>query len=233
MLFVRRLPIHDSKKLQNRLFCGIINVVIFNFDFGNIKIILGIIAGIIALLAYIVYIISIFKGGSKPNRATWWIWAFMGLILALSYDLSGASNTVWVPYVEFLGPFSIALLSLKYGEGGLGNKTDLICLLGAIVSIILWVIFNNPVIALVTNLAIDSFAIVPTIKKSYLRPEGEDFWAWFGTGLADTLNLFAVERFTFAILVYPIYMLVSDLIIIIILLFKKKDIMKNISFFRK
>jgi len=155
------------------------------------------------------------------------------LILALSYDMSGAGNTIWVPYVEFLGPLSIAILSSKYGEGGLDNKTDLFCLFGSLVSVALWIIFNSPIVALVTNLAIDSFAIIPTIKKSYLRPEGEDFWAWFGTGMADTLNMFAVERFTFAILVYPIYMLISDLIIIFILLLKKKGIMRDISFLRK
>lgn len=205
----------------------------FDINFGDVKSVLGLIAGLIAFFAYVVYIISILKGKTKPNRVTWWIWAFMGLVLALSYQLSGAVNTVWVPYVEFLGPFSIALLSIKYGEGTLENKTDLFCFVGAVVSIILWVIFNNPVIALVTNLAIDSFAIVPTIKKSYLRPEGEDFWAWFGTGMADTLNMFAVERFTFAILVYPIYMLVSDLIIILILLLRKKGIMKDVSFLTK
>ena len=205
----------------------------FDLNFTDVKVVLGVVAGVIAFLAYIVYIVSIFRGRSKPNRVTWWIWAFMGLVLALSYQFSGAVNTIWVPYVEFLGPFSIALLSIKYGEGGLTNKTDLFSFFGAVISIILWIIFDNPVIALVTSLAVDSFAIIPTIKKSYLRPEGEDFWAWFGTGLADSLNMFAVEKFTFAILVYPIYMLVSDLIIIFILLLKKKDIMRDISFLRK
>jgi hypothetical protein len=205
----------------------------FDLSLGDAKAVLGLVAGIIAFSAYVVYVISILKGGTKPNRATWWIWSFMGLVLALSYDLSGAENTIWVPYVEFLGPFIIALLSLKYGEGGLNNRIDIICLIGATLSIILWAIFKNPVIALVTNLITDSFAIVPTIKKSYLRPEGENFWAWFGTGAADSLNMFAVERFTFAILVYPIYMLVSDLIIILILLWKKKGIMQDITFLGK
>ena len=205
----------------------------FNFSFGDVKAVLGLVDGIIALLAYVVYIISIFKGGSKPNRATWWIWAFMGIVLAISYHSSGAVNTIWVPYVEFIGPLSIALLSIKYGEGGLNNKTDLVCLVGAVFSIILWIIFNNPVVALVTNLVITSFAVTPTIKKSYLRPEGEDFWAWFGTGVADSLNMFAVEKFTFAILVYPIYMFISDFIIIFILLLRKKGIMRDASFLTK
>ncbi len=193
------------------------------------KAILGVIAGVIAFVAYVIYVASILRGKTKPNRATWWIWAFMGLVVGLSYYASGAENTIWVPFVEFLGPFIIAILSIKYGEGGLTSRTDLFCLLGAIISIFLWIIFDNPVIALVTNLAIDSFAIIPTIKKSYLRPEGEDFSAWFGTGIADTLNMFAVEKFTFAILLYPIYMLVSDLIVIVILFIRKK----NITFFAK
>jgi len=72
-------------------------------------------------------------------------------------------------------------------------------------------------VALITNLIIDVFALIPTIKKSYLRPEGEDFWAWFGTGTADTINLFAIEKFTFGVMVYPIYMLILDLIIVILL----------------
>lgn len=189
-----------------------------NIDFGFI---LGVIAGVIAFSAYIVYIVSILKGKSKPSRATWWIWSFMGLVLALSYYYSGAENTIWVPIVEFIGPLSIAILSIKYGEGGLEDKTDLVCMFGAFVSILVWIIFDNPVLALVTNLFIDTFALIPTIKKTYLRPEGEDFWAWFGTGLADTINLFAIERFTFGIMVYPIYMLVSDLIIIVLIIFGK------------
>ncbi len=207
--------------------------MIFDFNFGDTKAVLGIIAGIIAFLAYIVYVVSILRGKTKPNRATWWIWAFMGLVVGLSYYASGAQNTIWVPLVEFIGPLFIALLSIKYGEGGLKEKTDLICLFGATFSIILWIIFNNPVVALVASLVVNSFAIIPTIKKSYLRPEGEDFWAWFVTSLADSLNMFAVERFTFAILVYPIYMLVSDLMITCILLLRKKGIMKDVSFLGK
>ena len=192
------------------------------------KFYIGILAGVVAFFAYVIYIRSILKGETKPNKATWWIWTLMGAVIGVSYYLSGAVNTIWVPFVEFLGPFSIALLSLKYGEGGLNDKTDIICLTGATISIILWIIFKNPVVALVTNLVIDAFALIPTIKKSYKRPAGEDFWAWFGTGVADGMNLFAVERFSFAILLYPIYMLVSDLIIICILFFKKKGLIKTL-----
>lgn len=82
--------------------------------------------------------------------------------------------------------------------------------------------FDSPVVALVTNLAIDSFALFPTIRKSLERPEDENFWAWFGTLTADAINLFAVERFVFAIIVYPVYMFVSDVIVVGVLGWKRR-----------
>lgn len=114
----------------------------FGIDFGDLKSVLGVVSGVIALSAYIIYVFSIVRGNSKPNRVTWWIWAFMGLVLALSYDFAGADNTIWNAYMEFLGPLLIALLSIKYGEGGLEDKTDLWCVAGAVLSIILWIVFN-------------------------------------------------------------------------------------------
>ena len=183
--------------------------MILNYNF-----IIGIIAGVISLTAYLIYFRSIFKGESKPHRVTWWIWTFMGGILALSYYYSGARDTMWSPIVEFIGPLATALLSIKYGEGGIENKTDVLCFIGGVVSIILWIIFKAPVLALVINLAIDGFAIFPTIKKSYLRPEGESLFAWLSTGLGDGVNLLAVEKPIFAIIIYPAWMLFLDLSVI-------------------
>lgn len=197
--------------------------MILNFNFGDIKVVLGIVAGIIALLAYIFYIFAIFKGETKPDRASWWIWSFMGIVLGASYYFSGAENTIWVPMAEVLGPISIAILSIWYGEGGLKDKTDLICLGGASFSILLWIIFKNPVIALTANVIVDIFAAVPTIKKSYLRPEGEDLFAWLLTGTANTMNLFAVEKFTFAVFLYPVYVFIIDCVVIALLILRRKN----------
>jgi hypothetical protein len=188
----------------------------------DIKFYLGIIAGIVSLIAYLIYFRSILKGESKPNRVTWWIWTFMGAVLALSYYASGARDTIWSPIVEFIGPFVTALLAIKYGEGGIAEKADILCFAGGVVSIIIWIATGNPIVALTLNLLIDFFAIIPTIKKSYLRPEGESFWAWTGTGLGDFLNLMSVEKFTFAIIIYPAWMLFDDLIIILLVGLRKQ-----------
>jgi hypothetical protein len=188
----------------------------------DIKFYLGILAGVVSFVAYIIYFRSILKGHSKPNRITWWIWTFMGGVLALSYYASGARDTIWSPIVEFIGPFITALFSIKYGEGGVVDKTDVFCLAGGVLSIVLWILTGNPIVALMLNIAIDQFALIPTIKKSFLRPEGESFWAWAGTGMGDLLNILAIDKIVFSIIVYPVFMLIDDIIIVWLLRKEKR-----------
>jgi hypothetical protein len=128
----------------------------------------------------------------------------------------------WSPIVEFIGPLITALLAIKYGEGGVEDKTDIICFAGGIFSIVIWVVSGSPEIALFTNLAVDTFAIIPTVKKSFLRPHEESLPAWMGTGLGDFINLLASERLAFVIIIYPAWMLLDDLVVITSLVVGKR-----------
>lgn len=181
----------------------------------------GIIAGIFSFSAYIFYIIAILKGTTKPSRSTWFIWAFIGIVLAISYRASGAEDTIWVAVSEAIAPTVIALLAIKYGTGGT-DKIDLLAFGGSILSLILWWIIGSPVVALVTNLAIDFFAALPTIKKSWHMPDHEDKFAWTLTQTGNLFNLFAIDKMIFGVLVYPIYTFIIDGVIWA-LLFKKKN----------
>ncbi|PIR40356.1 MAG: hypothetical protein COV33_00150 [Candidatus Zambryskibacteria bacterium CG10_big_fil_rev_8_21_14_0_10_34_34] len=185
----------------------------------------GIIAGIFSFSAYLFYIVAILKGKTKPSRATWFIWAFIGIILAISYRASGAEDTIWVAVSEAIAPTIIALLTIKYGVGGT-EKIDIIAFIGALISLILWWIFGTPVVALVTNLAIDFFAAIPTIKKSWHKPDEEDRFAWTLTQIGNLSNLFAIDKIIFAVIIYPIYTFIIDGVITGLLyrpLFKKTN----------
>ena len=171
----------------------------------DITAVAGKVAGIISLVAFIPYILAILRGETKPNRATWWIWTVIGLMLGASYYSSGANHTIWVPVSYIIGPFAVAILSIKYGEGG-WTRFDRSCLLGAGVSVVLWWMFSSPLIALLIGLFIDLMGALPTIRKAYHKPESEDRTAWTLFFAGSTANLFAVESWTFAIAVYPIYM---------------------------
>jgi hypothetical protein len=172
----------------------------------------GIFAGILSFSAYLLYIVAIIRGTTKPSRATWFIWAFIGIVLAVSYKASGAESTIWVPVSEAIAPTIIALLSIKYGTGGT-DKTDLLAFFGSFVSIILWWKFDSPLMALITNLVIDFFAAIPTIIKSYKSPKEEDKIAWTFTQMGNVLNLLAIDRMVLGVIIYPLYTFLIDGII--------------------
>lgn len=180
----------------------------------------GLTAGIISFFAYLIYIVSIFRRKTRPNRATWWILTFVGTVTGLSYYFSGAVETIWVPIADVLGILIIALLSIKYGEGG-RNTLDITCFVVSVMSVFLWYLSKNPIVALILNLLMDFVGIIPTIKKSYIEPTSESRSSWLLTFIGNILNFGAVTSTTFGILIYPIYMSVTSGIFVVLLYFRK------------
>ncbi len=177
---------------------------------------LGIVAGVLSFSAYALYIFTTLQGKTRPNRATWWILTLVGTMIATSYYAGGARDTMWVALSYVLGPAIIAILSLKYGEGK-WERLDQLCLAGALISAVIWYFSKSALVVLLVNILMDFLALIPTIKKSYLRPEGEDRIAWTLESLAGVFNLFAIERWTFAIAFYPLYLLALNIVITFLL----------------
>lgn len=165
---------------------------------------IGIIAGILAVLGYIPYLYSILAGKTKPNRATWFIWTIVGGLLAFSYIAESHSGSIWLPLAYFMCPLITAILSLRYGYAE-WTRLDTFCITAALLSIIPWVFADSATTTLMINLVIDSIGAVPTLVKTYREPETEDFTAWLIFFMANTLQLFAINLWSLAEL-YPVYL---------------------------
>lgn len=153
---------------------------------------LGEIAGLLSFSAYIIYIISIFKGSTKPSRSTWWILTLVGgLILWSSYSL-GLYESLWIQVAYVVGPFILAILSIKYGSGDGLTTLDKVCLAGALISALLWIIFNSPLIGLLGSIIVDFIGLIPTFGKSILKPEEEDPNAWLLETVSSLINICAI-----------------------------------------
>lgn len=181
--------------------------------------IIGKLAGLLSFAAFILYYISIVQGRSRPNRVTWIILTVVGILILASYYASGARNTLWIPVAYTIGPLIVALLALKYGEGG-ASRLDSFCLIGCVVSIILWIVTDSPLVTLLINIGIDFLGMVPTLVKSFVDPWSEDLLAWSVTVFSNFLNIVAIERWEFSIVVYPIYMVLVNGFVVLFLLKK-------------
>ena len=179
----------------------------------------GLLAGLIGFLAFIPYIVSILGKKTTPNKATWIIWAVLGVIIAASYYAAGARDTAWTPIAYAIGMILVAALSLRYGEDG-WTALDKCCLAGAGMGLILWAATSNPLFALYLTIIIDAIGGVPTLKKAYERPQSEDRLTWAMFFLANLVNLFAIGSWSLQVLSYPVYVLILSFSMNCILFFR-------------
>ena len=196
---------------------------------------IGIVAGALALVEFYVYILAIYgrdwrlrriKNPTRPNRTTWFIWGALGLVAASSYEASGATTTVWFAWAYALGFCTVAILSIWKGEfyphqsgwRKILSVGDGICILGAIGAGVLWKLVG-PEAALAATIVIDLLGAWPTARKALLRPRTESRLAWTITTFSTALNLFAINwgAATIAIVAYPLYMLVVNGVITVVL----------------
>lgn len=152
---------------------------------------IGQIAGVIALIQIIPYIVSILRGHTKPERASYLIWFIVDVISIISYISVGARSTVWTGLVFCLTGFLVLVLSIKHGVGGF-SKFDLGCLLLALAGTAIWVGSSNALVALYFLTFVKFIGYVPTIKKAYFLPKTENTLSWSLAAFASVLNLFAL-----------------------------------------
>ena len=166
---------------------------------------LGLIAGIIGLAGFVPYLVSAWRGATRPDRGTWVVWSVVSSVLAASYVSTGARQTMWVPLGYALGATAIAVLALTKGEGS-WTRVDLACLAAAGVSLMLWGLSGNPMTALVMSIVVDLFGAIPTLRAVRHDPSSESGVAWAIFLLANALNLLALSTLSVEHVLYPAYL---------------------------
>jgi hypothetical protein len=192
---------------------------------------IGIIASLLCFLYSVPYIIAILQGKTRPNRASWWIWLTIGTIMCVSYYSTGGGSTIWALVCGVIAQLVIAILSIKYGEGG-WNRFDRMCLFGAGISLLFWWWFNSPFLAVLINISMDMMAALPTLKKSYYNPETENVFSWMLYSVGSFLNLFTIEHWSITLSALPIYVFCVNTAITVVLL-RPKMLPKHSLYIRR
>ena len=182
----------------------------------QIHFIFGLLGSVFTVLCFIPYIVTILQGKTKPNRATWWVWGLNGSVLCLGNLAAGADYTMLPLVCAVIAQLCISILSIKHGEGG-WNSFDRRCVIASGISFILWRTFDYDLIAIVLPLLIDVIAALPTLKKSYLKPETEDLLTYLLYTLGGLFTVMAIEKWSFTIAITPLYVLFINALIVILL----------------
>lgn len=163
--------------------------------------ILSALSGLVFIAAFIPYIRAILRGETKPAKASWIIWGSLDTITIAGMYFEGTLNGQIIGAV--IGAWSVIVLSLKYGTAG-WTKLDKFCLAGAVLGIVLWKAFDNPVFGIVTSQVVIFLGSIPTFVSAWEDPSRENATAWAMYWISCLLALVAIPQWTFADAAQPI-----------------------------
>ena len=166
--------------------------------------VIGVMAGIVGLLGFVPYAVAVLRGTTQPSIASWIIWTALGTVISASYFSADSASSWWLTASYAVGPFVILFLSLKVGRFR-WDRVDSLYIGGALIGLVWWWLSGVAAAAQVVSIVVDLLGAIPTVKKCWLDPESEDPTAWWVFLLASLLNLFAVERWSLASGLYPVY----------------------------
>jgi hypothetical protein len=171
---------------------------------------LGLLAGVCSIAAYIPYVIYTVRGKIKPHPFSWLLWGILGGVSLVTYYAVGARDTLPLAVVSFVGPSLLFFLSIRYWSGGF-SRFDYLCLLFSGVAILVYIIFRQAAVALTINLVGDLLAAFPTIRKTYRDPGSENMSTWLLFALSAVLSLVAIDRFTYGVVILPLYLALFEI----------------------
>jgi len=182
------------------------------------KEIFSVLAGVIFVIGYIPYIISILRKKTKPAKASWIIWLSLDTITIASMFAMNALNGQMIGAV--IGAWVIVILALKYGTPG-WTLLDKICITGAIFGIVMWQLFDSPLLGILINLAVTFIGSIPTFLSAWEDPGREDKLAWILFLMSCICALIAVPDWNLADAAQPITFFVIEATVVAIIFLRK------------
>jgi len=172
------------------------------------------------------YIRDIIKGKTKPRVVSWFTWSLLtGIAAVATFADHQYAAAVLLLFATF-ETAAITLLGLRHGDRKF-ERFDIFCQVGAIVGLILWLVFDSPAVAVVATVAIDFVGALPTFKHQWQKPYEETWSAFFLAALGAICTVAATTKWSVTAVVYPLYIVVANVVGCTIILMRTKYAVKG------
>lgn len=191
--------------------------------------VIGTLAGLVAMVAAVPYVIDIVKNNVRPNTVSFALWTILLLISLFAQLSAGASWSVLMLVGDTIGTGTILVLCLAgYGYKKYG-WLEKICFILAIIAIISWQVTSQPLLAIILAIVADILAAIPTLAKSYRDPWSESPTMWFMMCASATLSLLSTTIYNAENMLFSSYILVINLAVGLTILVGQRIIRKELS----
>ncbi len=189
------------------------------------KELIGIIAVVLTFVGYVPYIRDTIKGKTKPHIYTWFVW---GLVTAIAFGLQlsdQAGAGAYVTLAAALVCFVIFFFGLKQDKAERDITTsDTVFLIFSLIALLLWLFAKQPVLSVILLSVLDMLGFVPTIRKSWMKPQQETLSSYATNTFRFGLAIFALENYTLITALYPITWIIANGLFAVFLVVRRKQL---------
>ena len=177
----------------------------------EIKTAFGIIASLIGTGCFIPYILDIFKKKTKPHIYTWVIWTILQVTGVIAMYNSGAGIGILALTTGSVLCGYVCILSIKYGTKNI-TSFDTLCLIGALVSIAVYIFLKQPLLSIILISAIDFVGFLPTLRKAYIEPYSETLTMFAFFAVSGVFTMLALHDYSLTTILYPLTLIGINII---------------------
>ena len=173
------------------------------------KMIIAIVAAILAFIGNVPYLIDVIKQKVKPHPYTWFVWTIVSCIVFFGQLAKGAGVGVIPTAAAEIFTIIIFLFSLRYGFKHI-TRTDTFFLIIALLGIIPWVLTKDPTVSVIIAVAIDFVGFMPTLRKTWQQPKTEAPLLYGMNVLRHILMLLSLQAYNVATMLHSIAMIITN-----------------------
>lgn len=160
--------------------------------------------------SYLVGLRQMLRGKYAPSVFSRVVWLLLAIISSAGVWASqSTSASVLLAAVFLLGNAAICITSFWKGTKETG-KLELVCLGLLIVSGVVWVLFNAPLVSLCVSLFAHLVGAAPTYKRVWKNPTNESAGFWSLFFVASVLSIVASWGEPLQLIIFPIYFALFD-----------------------
>jgi hypothetical protein len=163
----------------------------------------------IGAIGQVVYVVDTVRGRTQPNRVTCLLWGIAPLLAFAVETDDGVGLRSLMTFMVGFGPlvvFAASFLNRRavWKLGGL----DYTCGALSIGGTVGWLVTRQGLVALAAAVVADALAGVPTLIKSWRRPETESASIYLGSFANALITLLTVKHVSAAVVTFPLYIAV-------------------------
>lgn len=188
--------------------------------------ILVFLSGFFMIFSVAPYLLDVVKKRTKPRIVTWLTWGTLMSIAAVTSIVEKQYSTAVLLLSSAAGSFAIVTLGMRSGDKKF-EKLDIVCLVGVVVGIVLWQVFNSPSIGALAMVLIDFVGGVPTTIHAWRKPNEETWSTFLMCLLGASCTLLVTKDWIITAYAYPLFIACNSLLVTLIIIFRKKIVLKK------